>query len=148
MTRLPGPRSIQCQMGLNLRRGEARLPRSVFSGLRSEGFMRSVTRIRLRNSPLAGFTNLREGQRWPVEQPMEGWLQWEGRVLPVIPVKIANFSAGGVAIWVDPKLDLCPGGHGVLITQAHGRGCGYRPVKGCWQVKGANRSLVGLAFER
>ena len=66
---------------------------------------------------------------------MEGWLQWEGRVLPVIPVKIANFSAGGVAIWVDPKLDLCPGGHGVLITQAHGRGCGYRPVKGCWQVK-------------
>ena len=110
--------------------------------------MRSVTRIRLRNRPLAGFTNLREGQRWPVEQPMEGWLQWEGRVLPVIPVKIANFSAGGVAIWVDPQLDLCPGGHGVLITQAHGRGCGYRPVKGCWQVKGANRSLVGLAFER
>ena len=110
--------------------------------------MRSVTRFRLRNRPLAGFTNLREGQRWPVEQPMEGWLQWEGRVLPVIPVDIANFSAGGVAIWVDPQLDLCPGGHGVLITQAHGRGCGYRPVKGCWQVKGANRSLVGLAFDR
>jgi hypothetical protein len=35
-----------------------------------------------------------------------------------------------------------PGGHGVLITQAHGRGWG------CWQVKGAKRSLVGLAFER
>ena len=148
MTRLPGPRPTQCQMGLNLRRGEARLSRSVFSGLRSGVFMRSVTRFRLRNRPLAGFTNLREAQRWPVEQPMEGWLKWEDRVLPVIPVKIANFSAGGVAIWVDPQLDLCPGGHGVLITQAHGRGCGYRPVKGCWQVKGANRSLVGLAFER
>ena len=92
--------------------------------------------------------NEREGQRWPVEQPMEGWLQWEGRVLPAIPVEIANFSAGGVAVWVDPRLDLSPGGHGVLITQAHGRGCGYRPVKGCWQVKGDARSLVGLAFER
>jgi hypothetical protein len=92
--------------------------------------------------------NEREGQRWPVEQPMEGWLQWEGRVLPAIPVEIANFSAGGVAVWVDPQLDLPPGGHGVLITQAHGRGCGYRPVKGCWQVRGGSRSLVGLAFDR
>ncbi len=62
--------------------------------------------------------------------------------LPAIPVDIANFSAGGVAIWVDTKLDICPGGHGVLITQARGRGWG------CLQVKGAKRSLVGLAFER
>jgi hypothetical protein len=92
--------------------------------------------------------NERKGQRWPVEQPMEGWLQWEGRVLPAIPVEIANFSAGGVAVWAPPQLDLSPGGHGVLITQAHGRGCGYRPVKGCWQVRGASRSMVGLAFER
>ena len=92
--------------------------------------------------------NQREGQRWPVEQPMEGWLQWHGRSAPAIPVEIANFSAGGVAVWVAPQLDLPPGGHGVLITQAHGRGCGYRPVKGCWQVKGTTRSLVGLAFER
>lgn len=90
----------------------------------------------------------REGQRWPVERPMEGLLQWEGRALPAIPVEIANFSAGGVAVWVSPQLDIPPGGHGVLITQAHGRGCGYRPVKGCWQVKGTTRSLVGLAFER
>lgn len=92
--------------------------------------------------------NQREGQRWPVEQPMEGLLQWEGRALPAIPVQIANFSAGGVAVWVAPQLDLPRGGHGVLITQAHGRGCGYRPVKGCWQLKGTTRSLVGLAFER
>lgn len=148
MTRPRALRFIQCQMGLKLKIGEARLARSVCSDLRCGGFMSSVTRFRLRNRPRAGLFNLREGQRWPVEQPMEGWLQWEGRVLPVIPVDIANFNAGGVAIWVDPKFDLCPGGHGLLITQAHGRGCGYRSVKGCWQVKGANRSLVGLAFER
>ncbi len=92
--------------------------------------------------------NQREGQRWPVEKPMEGWLQWDGRALPAIPVEIANFSAGGVAVWVAPQLDLPPGGHGVLITQAHGRGCGYRHVKGCWQLKGNAGSLVGLAFER
>lgn len=91
--------------------------------------------------------NQRAGQRWPVEQPMEGLLQWDGRPLTAIPVEIANFSAGGVAVWVAPQLDLLPGGHGVLITQAHGRGCGYRPVKGCWQAKGTTRSLVGLAFE-
>ncbi len=114
--------------------------------------MGSLARFRLRLAKPAGALpsgapNQREGQRWPVEQPMEGWLQWEGRVLPTIPVQIANFSAGGVAVWVDPKLDLHPGGHGVLITHAHGRGCGYRPVKGCWQVRGASRSLVGLAFE-
>ncbi len=93
-------------------------------------------------------SNQREGQRWPVEQPMEGWLQWDDRPLTAIPVEIANFSAGGVAVWVAPQLDLPPGSHGVLITQAHGRGCGYRPVKGCWQVKGTSRSLVGLAFAR
>lgn len=119
--------------------------------------MGSWARFRLRPGLQAGArrrryrvvpSNEREGQRWPVEQPMEGWLQWEGRVLPAIPVEIANFSAGGVAVWVDPRLNLAPGSHGVLITQAHGRGCGYRPVKGCWQVRGDARSLVGLAFER
>ena len=113
--------------------------------------MGSWTRFRLRTSPARRVKvvspNQREGQRWPVEQPMEGWLQWEGRLLPAIPVKIANFSAGGVAVWVDPCLDLSPGGHGVLITQAHGRGCGYRPVKGCWQMRGESRSLLGLAFQ-
>ena len=92
--------------------------------------------------------NQREGPRWPVERPMEGWLQWDGLGLPAIPVEIVNFSAGGVAVWVDAQLDLPPGGQGVLITQAHGRGCGYRPVKGCWQLKGSQRSLVGLAFGR
>lgn len=100
----------------------------------------------------AGFhfepANAREGQRWPVEQPMEGLLQWEGRSLPPIPVEIANFSAGGVAVWVTPQLELVPGSHGVLITNAPGHGCGYRPVKGCWQLRGPSRSLVGLAFER
>lgn len=115
--------------------------------------MGSLSRFRFSPVPLSrppGLrpSNQREGQRWPVEQPMEGWLQWHGRPSPAIPVEIANFSAGGVAVWVAPQLDLPPGGHGVLITQAHGRGCGYRPVKGCWQVKGTTRSLVGLAFER
>lgn len=92
-------------------------------------------------------THARESARWPVEQPMEGLLQWDGRALPPIPVQMANFSAGGVAVWLTPQLDLPPGGHGVLITNAPGHGCGYRPVKVCWQVKGACRSLVGLAFE-
>ena len=42
--------------------------------------------------------NQRAGQRWPVEQPMEGWLQWDGHALPAIPVEIANFSAGGAGL--------------------------------------------------
>ena len=110
--------------------------------------MDSLTRFRYGNKSQAAFLDLREGQRWPVEHPMEGWLDWHGRFLPAVPVEIANFGAGGVAVLVRQQLELSPGGHGVLITQAHGRGCGYQSVKCCWQRSGANRSLVGLAFER
>jgi hypothetical protein len=108
----------------------------------------SLTRFRYENESKAVFLDLREGQRWPMEHPMEGWLDWEGRFLPAVPVDIANFGAGGVAVWVRQQLDLSPGGHGVLITQAHGRGCGYQSVRCCWQLRGANSSMVGLAFER
>ena len=59
---------------------------------------------------------------------MEGWLDWEGLFLPAIPVDIANFAAGGVAVWVREQLELSPGDHGVLITKAHGRSCGYQFV--------------------
>ena len=62
--------------------------------------MGSLTRFRDGNKRQADFLDLREGQRWPVEHPMEGWLDWEGLFLPAIPVDIANFAAGGVAVWV------------------------------------------------
>jgi hypothetical protein len=80
------------------------------------GSLGSLTRFRYGNKSQAAFLDLREGQRWPVEHPMEGWLDWHGWFLPAVPVEIANFGAGGVAVLVRQQLELSPGGHGVFCS--------------------------------
>lgn len=89
----------------------------------------------------------RASQRWPVELPLDGWLDLQdGRDEP-IPVLLMDLSSGGVAVVLNDGPQLQPGQRGRLITQAHGGGCGTRPVRCCWLRQQDRLLMVGLAFE-
>lgn len=102
----------------------------------------------------------RASERWPVELPLEGWLQLEGNHngagssqggdLPPIPVDLVDISSGGVQVWLGAQHAVPVGQRGVLITQAHGGGCGYRQVRCCWQrphPQHPQLQCLGLAFD-
>jgi hypothetical protein len=94
--------------------------------------------------------NRRASERWPVELPLEGWLQLEGQPEPPIPVELVDLSSGGVSVVLAAEHGVRPGERGVLITQAHGCGCGQREVRCCWQrthPKHPHLQRLGLSFE-
>lgn len=91
----------------------------------------------------------RASQRWPVELPLEGWLQLDGEPEPPIPVDLLDLSGSGVQVVLDSHAAVWPGRGGVLITQAHGGGCGRRRVQCHWQRPHPQQPLrqcLGLAF--
>jgi len=102
-----------------------------------------------------GRAERRASERWPVELPLEGWLQLEGEATPgepdpAIPVDLVDLSSGGVQVVLAADQPVRPGQQGVLITQAHGGGCGRRPVRCCWQKPHPQQGqlqCLGLAFE-
>jgi hypothetical protein len=95
-------------------------------------------------------TNRRASDRWPVELPLEGWLQLAGEPEPPIPVNLVDLSSGGVSVELTADHTVRPGQQGVLITQAHGCGCGQRQVRCCWQrphPQHQHLQHLGLSFE-
>ena len=88
--------------------------------------------------------------RWPVELPLEGWLQLNGQADPPIPVDLLDLSSGGVKVVLGAEHAVPVGAWGELITQAHGGGCGSRSVRCCWQAPHQHDpglQCLGLAFE-
>ncbi|MEB3351527.1 MAG: PilZ domain-containing protein [Cyanobacteriota bacterium] len=94
-----------------------------------------------------GIGNRRASERWPIELPLEGWLDLEEGPSEPIPVELVDLSSGGVAVALGAEPALQPGQRGRLITQAHGGGCGSRAVRCCWQRSQLWLQVVGLAFE-
>jgi hypothetical protein len=90
----------------------------------------------------------RDAERWPVDWPLEGWLQIDEESGPPIPVDLVNLSCSGAAVVLEGHHQLRPGQRGRLITQAHGAGCGERTVRCCWLRRDDDRrQTVGLTFE-
>lgn len=91
--------------------------------------------------------NRRDSQRWPVELPLDGWLELDDDASAPIPVVLMDLSSGGVAVVLRSGSPVRTGQRGRLITQAHGGGCGARPVRCCWLRLQDDLLTVGLAFE-
>jgi hypothetical protein len=89
----------------------------------------------------------RAAERWPVDWPLEGWLQLEEGDGALIPVKLANLSCSGTAVVLEGDHGLRTGQRGRLITQAHGAGCGERAVRCCWLRSEEGLQTAGLIFE-
>jgi hypothetical protein len=89
----------------------------------------------------------RDAKRWPVDWPLEGWLQIDDGGGPPIPVDLVNLSCSGAAVVLAGHHELRPGQRGRLITQAHGAGCGERAVRCCWLRRDDRGQTVGLTFE-
>lgn len=88
-------------------------------------------------------------ERWPVDRPLEGWLQLEAESDAPFPLILIDFSTAGVVVAFSMHRLVWPGQCGDLITQSHGAGCGHRPVRCRWQrFHGRNRDLrcAGLGF--
>jgi hypothetical protein len=94
-----------------------------------------------------GLGNRRASERWPIELPLEGWLDVDDGSADPIPVELVDLSSGGVAVVLAAEPALQPGQRGLLITQAHGGGCGSRAVRCCWQRSQLWLQVAGLAFE-
>jgi hypothetical protein len=91
----------------------------------------------------------RSVERWPVDRPLEGWLQLEGEGGAAFPLILIDFSTAGVVVAFSMHRFVWPGQCGDLITQSHGAGCCHRPVCCRWQrFHGRNRELrcAGLGF--
>lgn len=89
----------------------------------------------------------RDAERWPVDWPLEGWLQIDEEGGAPIPVDLVNLSCSGAAVVLAEHHELRPGQRGRLITQAHGAGCGERAVRCCWLRRDDRQQTVGLTFE-
>jgi hypothetical protein len=74
-----------------------------------------------------------DAPHWPVDMPMDGWLQLQGEQEITLSVNLIDFSARGVGVLLRAPHPVPRGCCGVLITQAHGAGCSYRQVRCCQQ---------------
>lgn len=95
----------------------------------------------------------RASERWPVELPLDAWLQLDGGCAPPIPVDLLDLSSGGVQVVLASHHMVRPGRGGVLISQTHGGrdggSCGSRRVQCRWQrphPQQPDRQCLGLAF--
>ena len=91
----------------------------------------------------------RSMERWPVDRPLEGWLQLEGAGGAAFPLILIDFSTAGVVVAFSMHRFVWLGQCGDLITQSHGAGCCHRPVCCRWQrFHSRNRELrcAGLGF--
>jgi hypothetical protein len=93
----------------------------------------------------------REVAYWPVDVPLEGWLQLDAADPQVVHVDLFAFSRQCLGVILMDAVTLQQGSPGILMLQAHGAGLSHRPVRLCWHrphPQDPQRQIAGLRPDR
>ncbi|NDG76023.1 MAG: PilZ domain-containing protein [Synechococcaceae bacterium WB8_1B_136] len=112
----------------------------------SPGFASEQERQAWRQALLAHAINRRADRRYPVECPISGWLDLEGKGAASLPAQVVDVSAGGLCVLLGSAGSVEPGQRGDFVSPSHAGPCSHRVVVTRWRRCDQATCLVGLAF--